>query len=595
MDSTPPHNDNVAEEFSIFYSEDGAEQHAIPQDEKAIGVVWTEDEYDILSRTDKAVESSLSLVKSRLDNWSSSAPGENHAIDKLMKEFVNEDAMDCQPSNLPQISDYNVTVPFVHPKSQPQYYYEKSPVPCFPTRDYLTGIGAVVPPDSGHNSPHFPTWEALWILYGPSLVPVIESEMGHKSQEHRLSLWLQLPSIKREKGWSDKLWKAACSVDFRNTDTVRTKFPNASRQAWLAIWWARLQVGGPECEENLVVPLLQLEFVQKMPFNPLSPLELGSVCFNGFHGYQATTSAAETTAFAAAFSSDFTADQYVIEAATENVEDYITALEERMMQEQPDVSIDHVLHEMELSPDLYKWLSSNLAEDPTHSLHAEMEIFSLPALAETHDPPPSSASPQDLFIEAKSQDSADSPAASTVHQEIGPCNLRWSDVLQKPPPDALSPQALLSVNEAILNFTSRLSEDNMPHNISQAPPSRTRVIYRCPVIVDGVQCPASFLCDVVRLAHMDRHYKGRVVCPGECGKWFPRTQDMTKHVKRTAACRRWYDPKVKYLVFRLPRWMSSPVPLALLPPDDPLHVWLRRFADRLQREGRQSISQRNDQ
>ena len=32
MDSTPPHNYNVAEEFSIFYSEDGAEQHAIPQD-----------------------------------------------------------------------------------------------------------------------------------------------------------------------------------------------------------------------------------------------------------------------------------------------------------------------------------------------------------------------------------------------------------------------------------------------------------------------------------------------------------------------------------------------------------------------------------
>lgn len=212
-------------------------------------MIWTEDEYDILSRTDKAVEASRSLMNSTLDGCSLSTHGENHAIDELIREFVNEEAMDCQPSRLPQINAYDY---IADPKSQPRYYYESSPAPFFPTRDYLASIDAVIPPNSGHNSPHFPTWEDLWILYSPSLVPVIENQLDHASQEHRLSLWVQLPSIKREKRWYDKLWKAACSVDFCNTDRVRSRFPNASRQAWLAIWWARRQVGGPECEENLV-------------------------------------------------------------------------------------------------------------------------------------------------------------------------------------------------------------------------------------------------------------------------------------------------------------------------------------------------------
>ena len=87
-------------------------------------------------------------------------------------------------------------------------------------------------------------------------------------------------------------------------------------------------------------------------------------------------------------------------------------------------------------------------------------MSSLSAFAVAHDSPPG-ASPQDLFVEAKSQDSPGSPAASTVHQEVVPSNLRWSDMFQKPPPEALSPQALLSVNEAILDFTSCLSEDSL--------------------------------------------------------------------------------------------------------------------------------------
>ncbi|KAJ3526747.1 hypothetical protein NM688_g8222 [Phlebia brevispora] len=97
----------------------------------------------------------------------------------------------------------------------------------------------------------------------------------------------------------------------------------------------------------------------------------------------------------------------------------------------------------------------------------------------------------------------------------------------------------------------------------------------CPLIVARKRCTATFQDEQSRHMHMERHFKGRFLCPGAAmckERWHYTLKELKAHVDaNSSCCGFFFSDRVKYELC-MPRWLvADKAKMVSLPENDPFH------------------------